>query len=187
MTFDDATPRAAGSAAETQPLPPTRQCLPCTACCVRLPVPAGMISPGCKPAGVACRHLGPSGCRIHDIRPKVCRGFHCAWRSDATWPSSWRPDLSGLLCLREHLGGELPAAAVYELRPGALETPLAAMIVDELRRTTAVVALIDVAENRRAVPGTWAAGPIPGPVESPIGPVPWSGPTPARWDPRAVI
>lgn len=145
-----------------------------------------MISPGCKPAGVACRHLDPSGCRIYDIRPKVCRGFHCAWRADTNWPESWRPDRAGLLCLRERLGGKLPAAAVYELRPGALRTPLADMILDELRRTTAVVVTIDLAENRRSTPGRWTADPIAPTVEATGDSDPLAGPSWARWAPRAL-
>jgi hypothetical protein len=132
---------------------PRRGCHPCTVCCVRLPVPAGQISPGSKPGGIACRHLGATGCRIYGRRPSVCRGFRCAWLADLSWPVAWRPDLSGLLCLRETIADQLPAAAVYEVRPAALDSPLAAAVIAELQRTTAVVALIDMDERRRRLPG----------------------------------
>lgn len=133
--------------------PPHRTCLPCAACCVRLPIPAGAVGPEAKPAGVRCPRLGPAGCAAYAVRPGLCADFRCAWLADASWPEAWRPDCSGLLCLRERVGGSLPAAAVYELYPGALLRREGARIVEELRKSTAVLVTIDVRARRRRLVG----------------------------------
>jgi hypothetical protein len=144
---------------------PDKDCLPldhrhcgrCTACCTHLPIPAGVVGPGTKPAGVACPHLSGGGCRIYALRPAVCVAFRCAWLADGGWPDAWRPDQSGLFCLRERLGNGLPAAVAYEIQPGALDHQTAAAILAELQRTTAVVVAIDVHERRQRLVGRWRA------------------------------
>lgn len=87
-------------------------------------------------------------------RPSLCAHFLCAWLADATWPEAWRPDLSGLLALREWLSGGLPAALVYEIQPGALRLPQGARILDALRETTAAVVIVDCRQQRRRLLGT---------------------------------
>jgi len=131
----------------------TRCCTPCTVCCVRLPVPAGLLGHGAKPAGVRCPRLGRTGCRNYLCRPSVCSQFRCAWLADASWPVAWRPDLSGLLCLREELTEGLLAALVYETRPAALETPKALDIVNALCQTTSVVTIVDCQGHGQRLPG----------------------------------
>lgn len=131
----------------------SRQCGSCQLCCSCFPIPAGMIGPGEKPAGVACPHLGDSGCRRYAQRPQLCKDFRCAWHVDASWPDEWRPDRSGLLCLRETLSGGLLAAAVFETRPGALESDLGQQIIAALRQSTSVVATVDIVQQRRCLPG----------------------------------
>lgn len=140
-------------------------CGPCTACCVWLTVPAGEVSVEEKPAGVACPHVrADSGCRIYADRPGTCHSFRCAWLADEQWPASWRPHESGLLCLRETLDDDLPAALVYEIRAGALLEPVTAEILDELLRTTFVVAVVNFQKQNMRLPGRWrrdAAKPRP--------------------------
>ncbi len=57
------------------------------------------------------------------------------------------------MCLREEIDDGLPAALVYETRPGALREPVANTIVEELRSTTAVVVVVDHQQRRRHLPG----------------------------------
>ncbi len=97
----------------------SRACGGCSACCVVLPIPAGEVGPGPKAAGAPCPHLCVAGCAIYASRPALCAKFRCAWLADPSWPETWRPDRSGLLCLREKLEGGVPAAVVYEIVPGA--------------------------------------------------------------------
>ncbi|NQT41047.1 MAG: hypothetical protein HQ581_26380 [Planctomycetes bacterium] len=138
---------------------PKRQCGACTACCVHLPIPAGQIGPEEKPSGRRCPQLCQTGCGIYLLRPKMCVDFRCTWLSDPTWPEPLRPDRSGLLCLRETLADGIPAALVYEMRTGVLQTPEAVEILAELQRTTAVVVIIDAGQHRRQLTGTWQAEP----------------------------
>ncbi len=135
-----------------------RQCGACTACCVQLPVPDGILGPWGKPAGVPCRHVGPLGCRCYDRRPSMCVEFHCAWLSDSAWPPPWRPDRSGLLCLREMLEDNRPGALVYEMRPGALQSPVAAEILAEIRRTAVVLTTVDANQQHLRYAGEYAGG-----------------------------
>jgi hypothetical protein len=133
-----------------------RQCGSCQACCICFPIPAGQIGPGSKPAGVACPHLGEHGCRCYAQRPQLCKDFRCAWHADASWPDPWRPDRSGLVCLRETLSDGLVAAAVFETAPGALQSETGRQILAELQRTTSVVAMVDADQQRRCLPGSVA-------------------------------
>lgn len=71
-----------------------RACGDCTACCTALTVDTPDFS---KPAGTSCANLGAGGCRIHAVRPLLCRAWFCAWRRIATMPDAARPDRSGLL------------------------------------------------------------------------------------------
>jgi len=134
-----------------------RHCGACTACCTHLPIPAGEVAAGSKPAGIPCPLLGPDGCRSYADRPELCARFRCTWLADEDWPDGWRPDRSGLMCLREEIDAGLPAAVVYEITPGALEQDVAAAILAELRRTTAVVAVVDHRGSRQRLTGSRAA------------------------------
>ncbi|MFZ5829577.1 MAG: hypothetical protein ACOY3P_05795 [Planctomycetota bacterium] len=86
-------------------------------------------------------------------RPEVCRRFRCAWLADPDWPEAWRPDLSGVMCLRESLADGLPVGAIYEIRRGALQTETAAEILEALLATTVVVVVIDTDQQRRTLFG----------------------------------
>lgn len=70
-----------------------RSCGSCTSCCTWVPVER----PLNKPAGVACRHVGSKGCRIHPTRPDVCRYWNCAWLYQAETAAMKRPDHAGYL------------------------------------------------------------------------------------------
>ena len=111
-------------------------CGSCTACCTHLPIPARIVSPAAKPAGEPCPHLCQSGCSIYQQRPDICARFQCAWLANGDWPEEWRPDRSGLLCLRETLADGLSGALVMETRPGALVEPLAKEILLQLLENT---------------------------------------------------
>jgi len=137
----------------------THVCGNCQACCTHLAIPAGDVGPGIKPAGVPCPNITVAGCRIYGCRPMTCANFACSWLDDSAWPESWRPDRSGLFCLREEIEPGTPAAAVYELRPNALQTPVAAEILTELKRTTVVVAIINARQQRRKLLGNWVVSP----------------------------
>ena len=108
-----------------------------------------------KPAGVPCKWLVAGGCRIYPQRFELCHHFRCAWLADQTWEQAWRPDLVGLLCLRERLDEETPAALVYELRDGALGNPESAKILADLCRTAISVTVVARDGTRKRLPGTW--------------------------------
>ncbi|MEN2786939.1 YkgJ family cysteine cluster protein [Sphingomonas qilianensis] len=76
------------------PVLANRDCGECTACCSVLTVDTPGFS---KPAGTQCANLSADGCRIHAVRPRICRTWFCAWRRVATLPDAARPDRSGLL------------------------------------------------------------------------------------------
>ena len=148
----DETRRATSMAVlDTFPYGRARLCRPCSACCIRLPVPAGVIGPHPKPSDTGCPHLCATGCRIYPRRHKICVDFHCEWLRDPSWAEEWRPDRSGLLCLREEIEAGLPAAAVYEILPGALQRPTAIEIVAALERRTMAIAFVDIQERRRCL------------------------------------
>ena len=126
-----------------------RVCESCSVCCTDLPIPADTVGLYRKPAGIACTHLCATGCRIYSRRPRLCADFRCAWLRDRNWPEGWRPDRSGLMCLREEIEAEFLAAAVYEIRPGALQGSAADEIMAALRLSAAVVAVVGIGERRR--------------------------------------
>lgn len=104
---------------------------------------------GKKAAGVPCTNMAAGGCRKYAFRPKACRDFLCAWLADPAWPEAWRPDRSGLLCLREELDTGVVGAAVYETIPGALRSPNAEQILHALYETTAILVVVDSHRQRR--------------------------------------
>lgn len=122
--------------------PPTatqrRHCGACTACCIYLPIAEGVLGPEPKPAGVPCRHVGPLGCRRHQRRPTWCAKFQCWWLSEPAWPDAWRPDRSGLLCVPENSDRRSGRVRVYEIRPEALQQPVAAPLLAALELCASV-------------------------------------------------
>ena len=108
-----------------------------------------------KSPALPCKWLARGACRIHSQRFELCRRFNCAWLADQSWQQSWRPDLTGLLCLREWVDEQIPAAVVYELRHGAINNPEAVEILAELCRTTVSVTLIALDGSRRRLVGAW--------------------------------
>lgn len=137
--------------------PGDRHCGACTACCTYLPIPRGLIGPGKKPVRVPCPRVGALGCRRYARRPRACVDFACAWLRDSVWPKVWRPDRSGLLCLRAMLEGHLPAAVIYEIRSGALAKPEGNDIVNYLLRTTVALAILDAQGHRQNIGSIRAA------------------------------
>ena len=140
-----------------------RECGECAACCKHLFIPANVVSAAAKPAGEACPHLGGAGCGIYDGRPSVCSRFRCGWLADDEWPDDWRPDVSGLLCLREFLDNGLPAALVSETRPGALLEPLAKEILLHLLQNTSHVVVVAPDGRRHLMLGSYKPGAAPKP------------------------
>jgi len=136
------------------------ECGPCTACCVHVPIPAGIVAPKAKPAGVTCPHLEEQGCARYDDRPDTCVRFHCAWLADGTWPEAWRPHEAGLLCLREMMPNGTTASVVYETVAGRLNSPVAERIIAELQSTSAAVVIVDAQDHPTTLPGRAAVARI---------------------------
>lgn len=142
-------------------------CGSCTNCCTHLPIPAGLVSPGSKPAGVNCVNMCRAGCRIYSQRPQACVDFSCVWLDNAHWPDLWRPDRSGLLCLQAQLNGTVPASLVYETRPLALASRDAREILAELEATSAIVVVVDTQQRRQRIAGAWSPAPTQSAVPAP--------------------
>ena len=120
------------------------------------------MGPGLKPAGVSCPHANATGCRIYGRRPQACVDFRCVWLEDTTWPDLWRPDRSGLLCLKAELEENLAAAAVYEIGADVLQTPTATDLLQNLKQSTALMVIINAQQQRRQIRGDcWAMPPGP--------------------------
>lgn len=88
------------SSSSTPTLAPGRQCGTCTLCCKLIAVLELD-----KPEQVWCPHcVKGEGCTIYAERPRVCRDWHCAWRSWSDVPEEWFPRRSGIV-LRGDPGG----------------------------------------------------------------------------------
>ncbi len=136
-----------------------RSCGDCHACCIHLPVPAGEVCRNAKPAGVECPHLLEHGCQIYPKRPTTCRQFNCVWLTEPSWPLAWRPEQSGLLCLREKIDGGVSAALVYEIQQGSLARPTTEAVLAKLKDSTAIVALVNLQRQRQVLRGRQWMGP----------------------------
>lgn len=75
-------------------IPKFRACGDCKACCEGQLI--GQAHGNFFGCGKACVFLTDAGCGIYDNRPKVCRGFQCAW-SQHLLPEDLRPDKCKLL------------------------------------------------------------------------------------------
>jgi hypothetical protein len=137
------------------PVLETRSCGDCSACCTHLPIPEGVVGPAAKPGGVPCPHLAKRGCGRYDERPVICSRFRCAWLATEDWADAWRPDRSGLLCLREILADGQPAALVQETRSGALLEPPAKDILLALMHSCVHVVVVCPDGKRRRMHGSW--------------------------------
>jgi hypothetical protein len=72
-----------------------RECGACTACCDFIPIKTEKLE---KPANTLCIHCVPGkGCSVYDLRPDICRSWHCGWRISNEIPDDWRPDRSGVV------------------------------------------------------------------------------------------
>ncbi len=131
-----------------------RSCGDCHACCIHLPISAGETCIGEKPAGMVCPHLAAGGCRIYSVRPATCRQFRCVWLAEPSWPLAWRPDQCGLLCLREEVHEGVAAALVYEIQADAVARPTTESILASLQDSTAVVALVNLHQQRHLLRGS---------------------------------
>jgi hypothetical protein len=78
-----------------------RECGACTVCCTVPTIDKPEIQ---KASGATCRHCSDGGCSIYEIRPPVCRGFYCAWRTVDIFSEEWRPDKSGVMAYVETEG-----------------------------------------------------------------------------------
>ena len=78
-----------------------RECGGCTVCCVTPKIDQPEMQ---KQSCVACKHCLGGGCAVYDTRPPVCRSFYCAWRTEAMFDESWRPDKSGVMPMVETEG-----------------------------------------------------------------------------------
>jgi Fe-S-cluster containining protein len=90
-----------------------------------------------KPNRRACAHVTEEGCSIHDRRPEDCRLFHCLWlRGAITGDEATRPDALGVMfdqfTVREDQSTHTLA---FELWSGALDSPAARAVIDELAHT----------------------------------------------------
>lgn len=130
-----------------------RPCGTCTTCCIWLPIPAGHLGMGEKPAGQKCPHLGVAECAQYAARPRICREFQCSYLKNPGWPEAWRPDQCFLLCLSEVLPSGSLGSAVYELKAGQLGSPVGRAIVEALRQQSEFVVLIDCEGRRLLRPG----------------------------------
>jgi Fe-S-cluster containining protein len=76
-------------------VPRHRPCGSCSECCVLLSIKAPKLK---KPMLTPCPHLaapGP-GCGIYRNRPRICRGYSCAWR-DGLVEEQFSPDATGIV------------------------------------------------------------------------------------------
>lgn len=126
-----------------------------------MPIPADVVSASPKAAGEPCPHLCTSGCAIYRNRPAVCARFQCAWLACNDWPEEWRPEQSGLLCLRELMDDGSPAALVAEVRPGALLEPVAEEILLKLLQNTRRVVVVAPDGSRHLMFGSFEPEPAP--------------------------
>lgn len=86
-----------------------------------------------KPPNMPCPHLIQIGCGIYNERPSVCRRFECAWISAPNLPDEMRPDRCGVLfCTNDHPDREGYAVFAYEMRPGAVDTPLPTWLIEQV-------------------------------------------------------
>jgi hypothetical protein len=98
-------------------LVPERGCGECTVCCTAMAIDKPQIQ---KDAGVTCRHCTAKGCAIYDMRPSLCRDYHCGWRQLSILDESWRPDHSGVF---------------VELEPHDGQTAISLVLLDNPLRT----------------------------------------------------
>jgi hypothetical protein len=71
-------------------LVPGRSCGTCGLCCK-----VYTVKELSKPEGQWCPHVERGhGCKIHAIRPQVCRQFYCSWLVDPNLGPEWKPEVA---------------------------------------------------------------------------------------------
>ena len=100
-----------------------RTCDGCTACCKTM-----LVAEMDSPAGEWCCQCDVGfGCKVHTLRPDVCRGFECSWLSDkngTVFTEETRPDLLKAIFSAKEIHGPNDAkdgmmVRVFELVPDA--------------------------------------------------------------------
>jgi hypothetical protein len=72
-----------------------RSCGECTVCCQALWIDEPELK---KQPGILCPNCAPGkGCTIYQMRPPICRNWHCEWRKMAMFGPEWRPDRCQIL------------------------------------------------------------------------------------------
>jgi hypothetical protein len=72
-----------------------RVCGGCVECCRFIAIDTDGLQ---KPSNVLCTHCSEGvGCEVYSVRPSVCSGWHCLWRSMPQLSDDWRPDISGIV------------------------------------------------------------------------------------------
>lgn len=89
-----------------------------------------------KPAGVACRLLGPGGCTVHGLgMPEVCSRYACWWLEHEGLPEEARPDRAGMVVTESGTvpvgGHRLPVLVINLARPDSDRGPAAKAMLDE--------------------------------------------------------
>ena len=79
-----------------------RDCNGCTECCTWLIGDAYGWEFG---AGKSCKFLECSGCGVHQVRPKTCENYFCAWAQELI-DEEYRPDQCGFLVSVENNANE---------------------------------------------------------------------------------
>ena len=117
-----------------------RSCGPCSACCTVL-----RVDELGKPAGVDCTHQRVGGgCRIHETRPPICRGYHCLWLQGGLEDDE-RPDRTGGIVDLEAVGAAVQLS-IREIRPGAFDTSPALQSIAKRHRSQMPVRITDTAD-----------------------------------------
>jgi hypothetical protein len=99
---------------DESPILAGRECGSCTLCCKLL-----RIEELAKPQGEWCEHCAVgTGCRIYDERPQACRGFFCAWMTQAALDERWYPARAKLMVFPSADGRRMNIV-VDPARPGA--------------------------------------------------------------------
>lgn len=87
-----------------------------------------------KPARVPCKQLRTQGhgCSIYETRPRICRGYACAWLQ-GSFGDDDRPDRLGAVLDLQFRGDRL-WLEIHEESPGAFDrSPRLQQIADEYR------------------------------------------------------
>lgn len=82
-----------------EPIPKERECGECNQCCKWLYF---SVNGNVRHPGKPCFYLGEN-CTIHEVRPQVCRDYHCAYIQGIV-PEWMKPSLSNVMISTEKWG-----------------------------------------------------------------------------------